>query len=145
MEGFWHILTSSFIRMNDQIFVSSANICILFHGCWHGGAGLASAHPGKKSGNFSRGLKTSWQLAHFARPADLNSVIEDFFLLNDCRLVGSNATLTMCRWAGSVTVWMCDTVNVMNLMVVNMVYYTVTHDNELMLPFYCSPGVCRPI
>ena len=38
---------------------------------------------------------------------------------------------------------MCDTVNVMNMMVVNVVY-SVTHDSVLMLPFSCSrrPGVC---
>jgi len=39
---------------------------------------------------------------------------------------------------------MCDTVNVMNLMVVNVRYTSVTHDSVLMLPFSCShrPGVC---
>ena len=38
---------------------------------------------------------------------------------------------------------MCDTVNVMNLMVVNVVYFCDV-DSALMLPFSCShrPGVC---
>jgi len=44
----------------------------------------------------------------------------------DCRLVRSNAkllTLTMCRLSMALLQCECVTVNVMNLMVVNVVYF----------------------
>ena len=65
----------------------------------------------------------------------------------DCRLVRQQCR-TLWLWQcvnGSVTVWMCDTVNVMNLMVLTWYRPTsVTHDSVLMVPFSCShrPDVC---
>ena len=65
-------------------------------------------------------------VAHSARPVDLDGVIAlttSARMTLDCRLVGSNAMPLWQCVDGSVTVWMCDTVNVMNLMVVTYVIY----------------------
>jgi len=56
---------SGVVRMDPLRFLAG---CRTSMGAGTGGAGWASAHPGKKirvgmahPGNFSRGLKTSWQ------------------------------------------------------------------------------------
>ena len=65
-------------------------------------------------------------VAHSARPVDLDGVIAlttSARMTFNCRVVGSNAMPLWQCVDGSVTVWMCDTVNVMNLMVVTYVIY----------------------
>ena len=88
-------------------------------------------------------------VAHSARPVDLDGVTEDFVRFNDQRKddFGLQSSWQQCQtldsYSVSVALLQCDTVNVMNLMVVTWYTY-VTHDSVLMLPFSCShrPGVC---